>query len=97
MVDDELLTLPQIAEMLHVNPSTVRLWVAEERLPAHKAGGRKWLVRRGDLARMLEEQPRIGHPKGAAAAQEAPKDWSEIPEQAALNLASSTQLHRSSL
>ena len=93
MVDDELLTLPQIAQMLHLNPSTIRLWVAEQRLPAHKAGGRKWLVRRGDLERMLEEQPRIGHPTRADARQ-TPKDWSEVPEQAALDLASSTEVVR---
>lgn len=93
MVDDELLTLPQIAQMLHVNPSTVRLWVTEQRLPAHKAGGRKWFVRRGDLERMLEEQPHIGYPKRADA-RDAPKDWSEVPEQAALDLASSTQVVR---
>lgn len=93
MVDDELLTLPQIAQMLRVNPSTVRLWVREQRLAAHKAGGRKWLVRRGDLERMLEEQPNIGHPRGSPPT-DAPKDWSEIPEQAALNLASSTELIR---
>ena len=93
MVDDELLTLPEIAQMLQLNPSTIRLWVAEQRLPAHKAGGRKWLVRRGDLERMLEEQPHIGHPKRADATH-APKDWGEVPEQAALDLASSTQVVR---
>jgi excisionase family DNA binding protein len=53
MFDEELLTLPQIAEMLHVNPSTVRLWVHQQRLPAHKAGGKKWLVRRSDLDALL--------------------------------------------
>lgn len=93
MVDDELLTLPEIAQMLHVNPSTVRLWVNEGRLPAHKAGGRKWLVRRGDLERMLDDQPQIGRPKSAAA-KDTVKDWSEVPELASLDLASSTDLVR---
>lgn len=82
MVDDDLLTLPEIAEMLRLNPSTIRLWVHEQRLPAHKAGARKWLVRRGDLERMLAEQPHIGHPKGAStsptAPPPAPTDWSEV-------------------
>ena len=77
MLDDELLTLPQIADMLGVNPSTVRLWVSEERLPAHKAGGRKWLVRRGDLIAMLEDQPHVGHPKRPPV-KPAPRDWSEV-------------------
>lgn len=94
MNEDELLTLPQIAQILQLNPSTVRLWVTEKRLPAQKAGGRKWLVRRGDLERMLEEQPSIGRPRGAAPGDAAPKDWSEVPEQAPLDLASSAQVVR---
>jgi hypothetical protein len=59
--DDQLVDLPEIAEMLGVNPSTVRLWVNEGRLPADKQGSRKWYVRVGDLRRMLESQPGIGH------------------------------------
>jgi len=34
-------------------PSTIRLWVSERRLEAHKIGGRKWLVRRSELNRLL--------------------------------------------
>jgi|SRR5450755_3435027 len=95
-INDDLLTLPEIAEMLRVNPSTVRLWVREQRLPAHKSGGRKWLVRSADLKRMLAEQPHVGHPHGAAV-KDVPTDWSEIPEQAALDIASSTIVERSRL
>jgi excisionase family DNA binding protein len=95
-VEDDLLTLPEIAEMLRMNPSTVRLWVREKRLPAHKAGGRKWLVRRADLKQMLDAQPHVGHPHGAAVSAER-KDWSQIPEQAALDIASSTGVQRGDL
>jgi excisionase family DNA binding protein len=95
-VGEDLLTLPEIAELLHVNPSTVRLWVHEERLPAFKSGGRKWFVRRADLEAMLEAQPHIGHPRtGAAGA--IPTDWSGIPEQASMDLASSTGVERRQL
>src|ERR1700722_3122808 len=88
--DDEWLTLAQIAEMLHVNPSTVRLWVSQERLPAHKPGLRKWLVRRSDLEAMLSEHPDLAQPRGTAGS--APeKDWSAEPEAVSLNLAASVQ------
>ncbi len=38
-------TLPQIAELLNVNPSTVRHWVTLGRLTARKEG-RRWVVDR---------------------------------------------------
>jgi excisionase family DNA binding protein len=88
MIDDQLLTLPEIAETLGMNPSTVRLWVREGRLQAEKMG-RKWMVRRVDLERMLAEQPQVGHPRGAASASRTPEEWSEQPERAMLDLASS--------
>jgi excisionase family DNA binding protein len=90
MVDDELLTLPEIAQTLGMNPSTVRLWVREGRLRAEKMG-RKWMVRRVDLERMLAEQPQVGHPRGAASASRTPEDWSEQPERAMMDLASSAE------
>jgi excisionase family DNA binding protein len=89
VVDDELLTLPEIAHTLGMNPSTVRLWVRERRLPAEKVG-RKWMVRRADLEQMLAEQPQVGHPRGASAST-TPEDWSEQPERAMMDLASSAQ------
>ena len=92
---DEQLTLPQVARLLGLNPSTIRLWVSEQRLPAVRVG-RRWMVRRGDLEEMLAEQPKIGHPKrrGATlrpARTELPADWSEVPEEAGLYLARSTE------
>jgi len=91
MADDQLLTLPEIAQTLGMNPSTVRLWVREGRLPAEKVG-RKWMVRRADLEQMLADQPQVGHPRGAASAGKTPEDWSEQPERAMMDLASSAQL-----
>jgi len=79
---EEQLTLPQVARLLGLNPS--------ERV------GRRWVVRRRDLEQMLADQPRIGHPKrrGATpspAREEMPADWSEVPEEAGLYLARSTE------
>jgi len=63
---EEQLTLPQVAQLLGLNASTIRLWVTEQRLPAERVG-RRWMVRRGDLEQMLAEQPKIGHPKRRGA------------------------------
>jgi len=90
---DELLTLSEIAKELWLNPSTVRLWVREERLPAQKIG-RKWVVARADLEKMLDREPRLGHPRTGLVKAASPTDWSQVPEQATLNLASSAQVTR---
>ena len=92
---EEQLTLPQVAHLLGLNASTIRLWVSEQRLPAERVG-RRWVVRRGDLEQMLADQPKIGHPKrrGATprpARERMPADWSEVPEEAGLYLARSTE------
>jgi excisionase family DNA binding protein len=51
--DDPWLTLAEVADELRVNPSTVRSWVSQGRLPASRAGQRKWLVRRSELERLI--------------------------------------------
>ena len=66
MIDDELLTLPEIAHTLGMNPSTVRLWVREGRLRAEKVG-RKWMVRRADLEQMLAATDVVVFASGAEA------------------------------
>ena len=59
---DDWFTLPQIAEMLDVNPSTVRHWVSTGRLSAEKRG-RRWLVSRDDLDEiMAQRRRRAGRP-----------------------------------
>lgn len=94
MAEDEL-TLLQIAEMLNLNPSTVRLWISEGRLPAHKDNSRRWIVSRSDLEQMLTQQPHIGYPKNTAARKRAatkkrPEELSG--EDAMVNLADSIEL-----
>jgi excisionase family DNA binding protein len=59
---DEWFTLPQIAGMLDVNPSTVRQWVSIGRLSAEKRG-RRWVVARQDLDEiMAQRRRRAGRP-----------------------------------
>jgi excisionase family DNA binding protein len=96
MDEDETLTLPEIATLLGINPSTPRGWVNDGRLPAHKdEGDRKWLVYRRDLDTLLNEQPLLGRPRIRTAVEQTTReDWSNVPEQATLDLVSSTELTR---
>ena len=57
--DDPWLTLAEAADELRVNPSTVRLWVSQGRLPASRVGRRKWLVRRSELEGMLASKSSV--------------------------------------
>ena len=54
--NDPWLTIAEIAEELHLNPATIRLWVSKELLPAKRAGMRKLLVHRADLDWLLKER-----------------------------------------
>lgn len=56
MADDHFLTPAQVADELHVTVVTVRRWITTGQLPASKAGPRKWMVRRSDLAAFLANE-----------------------------------------
>jgi len=47
-----LLTTEQVAHRLSVDPSTVRRWIEDGRLPAVKPG-REWRIDPGDLDQLL--------------------------------------------
>lgn len=51
---DELLDTNQVAEFLHVNQGTVRLWFRTGRLKAFKVGG-QYRITASELKRYLEE------------------------------------------
>lgn len=63
--EDPWLTLPEVSAELRVHPSTVRLWVANGRLAAVRAGGRKWRVRRSEVDRMLNSDVSPGYAQQA--------------------------------
>jgi excisionase family DNA binding protein len=52
--DDTFLTVAEVAELLKLNPQTVRNWIDAGSLPAHKVG-RRVRIRRSDLDRKIEE------------------------------------------
>jgi excisionase family DNA binding protein len=68
---ESFLTVAEVAEMLKLNPQTVRNWIDQGSLPALRVG-RRVRIRRSDLNRLLE--PRYtgaasgsGHPEGSSA------------------------------
>jgi excisionase family DNA binding protein len=63
--EDPWLTLPEVSAELRVHPSTVRLWVANGRLAAVRAGGRKWRVRRSEVDRLLRADVSPGYAQHA--------------------------------
>ena len=52
-VDEEFLTVAEAATLLRVAPSTVRRWIREGDVPAHRIGRRRVALRRADLARLI--------------------------------------------
>jgi excisionase family DNA binding protein len=50
--DSPLLTVAEVAERLDVTETTVRLWLRDDQLKAHKRKGR-WMVREDDLAGLM--------------------------------------------
>jgi excisionase family DNA binding protein len=58
-MNDELLTVAQVAERVHAHPETVRRWLGQGRLHGVMPGGKKlgWRVRASDLERFLMESP----------------------------------------
>lgn len=51
--DDEMLTVREVAEELRLTQQTVRHWIRSGKLPAIRAGERKYLIRRPDLRRVI--------------------------------------------
>ncbi len=49
------MTVAEFADAMRVRPVTVRSWITKGQLTATRAGQRKWLVRRSELTRMLEQ------------------------------------------
>ena len=52
-VDEEFVTVAEAATLLRVAPSTVRRWIRDGDVPAHRIGRRRIALRRADLARLI--------------------------------------------
>lgn len=61
--EDRLLSVADVARLLSVTEPTVREWIKEGKLRAHRAGARLWRIRSSEVDRMLAEQA-SNRPKG---------------------------------
>ena len=76
-LDDEFLTVAEVAELLKLNQQTVRNWIDQGYLPALHVG-RRVRIRRTDLDQLLEKSRIQPHQPEPSA---APGFWDrEVPE-----------------
>lgn len=61
-MDDEILTLKEVAEYLKLAEKTAYRLAAEGKLPGFKVGG-SWRFRREDVQQWIDEQKQIGRDK----------------------------------
>jgi excisionase family DNA binding protein len=54
--EDRLLSVAEVSRLLSVTEPTVREWIKEGKLTAHRAGARFWRIRQSEVDRMLGEQ-----------------------------------------
>jgi len=54
--EDPLLSVADVARLLSITQPTVREWIKEGKLRAHRAGARFWRIRKSEVDRMLAEQ-----------------------------------------
>ena len=54
--EDRLLSVADVARLLSVTEPTVREWIKEGKLKAHRAGARFWRIRQSEVDRMLGQQ-----------------------------------------
>lgn len=52
--EDKFLNPEKVAELLDVNPATVRAWLRDGVLKGHKLAGRVWRIRESELKRFIE-------------------------------------------
>jgi excisionase family DNA binding protein len=80
--NDPWMTIAEFAAEMRVRPVTVRAWIAKGQLRATRAGQRKWLVRRSELTRMLEqgEEPSAAPPPPSRTQVERPDPDDYPPE-----------------
>ena len=69
-VDEEFVTVAEAATLLRVAPSTIRRWIREGDVPAHRIGRRRVAPRRADLGRLIAPARPSPETKGNVAVDE---------------------------
>jgi len=88
------MTIAEFAAEMRVRPVTVRSWITKGQLRATRAGQRKWLVRRSELSRMLQQGDDLGTASPPRPAHRPPVErpdldayppevWQQMADQAA--------------
>ena len=54
--EDRLLSVAEVATLLSVTEPTIREWIKDGKLKAHRAGARFWRIRQSEVDRMLSQQ-----------------------------------------
>ncbi len=52
--EDEILTIDEVAEYLHLSPQTIYKWAQEKRIPAAKLG-KEWRFKKSLVDRWLDD------------------------------------------
>lgn len=62
MADEQLLTVPEVAKRLRVNPETVRRWLREGKMRGFIPGGLRagYRITESEVDRFMNEAPRVG-------------------------------------
>ena len=85
---DPMLTVGEAAALFGVTAPTMRRWMREGVVPAHKLGPRRWMAYRSDLEALLvdhadaysSETPRRGRPRQSAPVGAAPGSLASTDE-----------------
>jgi excisionase family DNA binding protein len=93
-LDEEYLTVGQAADLLHVNKSTIRRWIAQDQLPAYRVGQRRVALKRADVARLITPTRSTAAQGGAMAPPTTESVNSLTPEEQQRGLAAIAALQR---
>jgi excisionase family DNA binding protein len=92
-LDEEYLTVSQAADLLRVNKSTIRRWIAQDLLPAYRVGQRRVALKRADVAHLITPT-RPAAAKGGVISPGAESVSPLTPEEQARGLAAIQDLQR---
>ena len=94
-VDEEYLTVAEAAMLLRVAPSTIRRWIREGDVPAHRIGRRRVALRRADLTRLITPARPSMEASGAVAGDQKwePRRLTPEEKQQALEALDRAQRH----
>jgi excisionase family DNA binding protein len=53
-LDDDLLSVRQVAELFGLTDKTIRRWISKGVLPATRPGGKNLLIKRSDIVALVE-------------------------------------------